>query len=65
LTSSSSWLWFTQGCLERNSNFWERMAKRWALEGRRSVREMGEKQGVKVHKSNNIYFYSYRNTPRA
>lgn len=31
LTSSSSWLWFTHECLDRNSSFWDRMAKRWAL----------------------------------
>lgn len=35
-TSSSSWLWLTQVCWDRNSIFWDRMATRWALWQRKS-----------------------------
>lgn len=34
LTRSSRWLWLTQECLARKSNFWVKMAKRWALMGK-------------------------------
>ncbi|TNN60823.1 hypothetical protein EYF80_028993 [Liparis tanakae] len=30
-TTCWSWLWLTQACLDRNSSFWVRMARRWAL----------------------------------